>query len=474
MNLLAPKLELPGIKAICIDDLIAPKKIARNNFLFDYHLRQEDVIFSDAYTSSLELLDKHPEISIIFADIRIPYKSEDLHDFDPENPGKEWGKKLLEEEIPKRYPNREFDIFVITSYTSYDLSIVEKNAHHRIRGRYTERVANDDLAQAIRLVVNEYLNSSIQKNNFDYSFLNTETSCFVRERTEQIKLRIQRMEADILAIGNYLIEVKEKIGHGQYLRWLEIEFNWSDRQARRYTGTAKRLFGKLDNLSSVNIDRSAYWLLAEAKTSDKAIEEVLKLAETGEKITRTIVKNVRQKYIKSEPKKIQQSIIKVDKINPKPKQEILSVIPSSNPLENSWWQLGEDHRLFCGEPRNKEYLQRLSEKTALVINFLPTKDSSLILSLESIKSTSSVTFHSEDKGIDLDLMCDLIGNYVENYINSLTEVPKILVFNYLCDVELLEIADGASCSFIVAEPDLEKCEKILTIWREKGEVKRIK
>ena len=63
--------------------------------------------------------------------------------------------------------------------------------------------------------------------------------------------RIRNLQADvqrgIIEIGNELIAAKEEVGHGNWSAWLETEFDWSDRTARRFMAVAER-FGKMDNV----------------------------------------------------------------------------------------------------------------------------------------------------------------------------------------------------------------------------------
>lgn len=63
--------------------------------------------------------------------------------------------------------------------------------------------------------------------------------------------RIRELQADvqrgIIEIGNELIAAKEQVGHGNWSAWLEKEFSWSDRTARRFMAVAER-FGKMDNV----------------------------------------------------------------------------------------------------------------------------------------------------------------------------------------------------------------------------------
>lgn len=61
--------------------------------------------------------------------------------------------------------------------------------------------------------------------------------------------RIRRLQADvqrgIIEIGFELLAAKKEVGHGDWADWLEKEFEWTDRTARRFMAVAER-FGKTD------------------------------------------------------------------------------------------------------------------------------------------------------------------------------------------------------------------------------------
>ena len=63
--------------------------------------------------------------------------------------------------------------------------------------------------------------------------------------------RIRQLQADvqrgIIQIGEELIAAKQEVGHGNWSQWLDKEFAWSDRTARRFMAVAER-FGKMDNV----------------------------------------------------------------------------------------------------------------------------------------------------------------------------------------------------------------------------------
>ena len=63
--------------------------------------------------------------------------------------------------------------------------------------------------------------------DFDYASLNPETRIVIQQRTNEIKTLIQRAAQDIFEIGQKLVEVKAKLGHGHFRSWLKAEFEWS-------------------------------------------------------------------------------------------------------------------------------------------------------------------------------------------------------------------------------------------------------
>lgn len=116
---------------------------------------------------------------------------------------------------------------------------------------------------------------------FDYTMLSPETRIVVQQRTSEIKTLMRRTAQDIVDIGQKLIEVKGRLGHGQFGAWLECEFEWTTTTAWRFMNVAER-FSNLENLDFAS---SALYLLAEPSTPDLARIEAVQRAEAGEPIT---------------------------------------------------------------------------------------------------------------------------------------------------------------------------------------------
>jgi Protein of unknown function (DUF3102) len=60
---------------------------------------------------------------------------------------------------------------------------------------------------------------------------------FLREAAERIRVMMAR---DIIEIGRELIAVKDRVGHGNFLRWLDVEFEMSEPSAVRTVKDLKR------------------------------------------------------------------------------------------------------------------------------------------------------------------------------------------------------------------------------------------
>jgi len=112
----------------------------------------------------------------------------------------------------------------------------------------------------------------IIQQTFDYNSLDIETRIFVLEKAAVIQERLKRTARDIIAIGQDLIEVKARLQHGQFLNWIEAEFDMSDRHARRFMQVAER-FGKSDKMSIFPV--SVLYALAAPSTPDEVIEQVI-------------------------------------------------------------------------------------------------------------------------------------------------------------------------------------------------------
>jgi hypothetical protein len=64
--------------------------------------------------------------------------------------------------------------------------------------------------------------------------------------------------------------------HGQWLPWLNREFQWSERTARNFVAAYELAKDKSANFADFNLDISSMYLLAATSTPKKAIDEVFR------------------------------------------------------------------------------------------------------------------------------------------------------------------------------------------------------
>ena len=99
----------------------------------------------------------------------------------------------------------------------------------------------------------------------------------------------RRMASDVVAIGCLLIDVKEKLEHGQFGAWIKHYLGWSQQTISNMM-RAGETFGKVPNFGDLTIDTSALYLLASMTCPDELREEIITRASKGERITHAIVR----------------------------------------------------------------------------------------------------------------------------------------------------------------------------------------
>jgi len=119
-------------------------------------------------------------------------------------------------------------------------------------------------------------------------------AALLQQYTADIKRLVGRTAHNVVLIGQKLQLVKDHLEHGAWLAWLEREFAWSDRTARRMIEVAHRF--TLDTVANLPIETGALYLLAAPKTPEPAVTEALTLAQQGETITQVRAQGLINKY----------------------------------------------------------------------------------------------------------------------------------------------------------------------------------
>ena len=499
-------------KYLVVDDLISPNSTYKKNFYTQMGLPLENVIFASNYEEANEIIKNTPNILICFVDCIIPKSNrkenvvELLERIKQKNNSEiidnlklaEWGIKIIAE-------NQKVSMCIFSAHLDLrDLEELSKKYHNIIQFAEKPLDSTDFLA-----VKNKYIRpyfpeekkktanlSSLKPRTFDYSSVDNDLALFLMEKAQEIRRLTKRTTRDIINIGLYLIEVKAQLGHGNFLNWIDGEFGWGYTSSSRFMNVAHKF--KFATVENLNIFPTALYELAAPSTPEPATEEVLGRARQGETITRKIVQEVKEKHqssAKKSPKGREKQDFEVpsqlskrddekrgmilplrassseNKQQTADKPQILSI--QRNTIANSYWQLGEEHKLFCGEPKNPQFLKLLPNKVNLVVGLPPNNNKSLI---PDLKTEYSFIFSSEynEVEVELETIQNLIEKFVEEIILNHTDAQNNLVFCYIFAPQLLELADSLDCKCYIAESDLAKCSRILERWRKKGKVSRIK
>jgi phage N-6-adenine-methyltransferase len=158
--------------------------------------------------------------------------------------------------------------------------------------------------------------------HFDYAALDTETRMLVQQRTSEIKALMKRAAQDIIDIGQKLIEVKARLGHGNFGAWLSAEFDWHYTTAVNFMRVAETF--KNRNFLDLHVAPSALYLLAAPSTPESARVEVLERAQDGERITYTDTREVVKRHT-TMPTPNVSAPHRIEIIDIHPKQEAPSV-----------------------------------------------------------------------------------------------------------------------------------------------------
>jgi hypothetical protein len=337
---------------------------------------------------------------------------------------------------------------------------------------------------------------------FDYTALDASTSQFVQQQTGEIRGLMKRTAKDIVDIGQKLVNVKEKLGHGRFGSWLEAEFDWSIQTAKRFMNVA----AAFQNQQIVDFDfiaPSALYELAAPSLPDAARSEAFARAKAGESITYKAAKDIKQKYTLPSAKSesaLKQEVHSVPQLSPaaliitplpRLKQEIVAVrntMPVENPSAPSqgvtsvteqalllpqsststsiddqcgvWWQLGTKHLLYSGDPNSLKFLARVPKGFGLLLAFPSTANWQPVIEAE----TRIIANKYLPQGKDVRLFEDMVEASILLYSN----VRDIVVSCFMPSIEILSIINRQDRRALIAEPDAKRVSAIVSDWKQAG------
>jgi len=145
-----------------------------------------------------------------------------------------------------------------------------------------------------------------QRGGFDYSAIDSVSATEAKQAADRIRHRQRALVGAAIEIGKELIRVKPLLGRGPFGRWLDAEFAWSDRTARRFMRLAEVFGEKADTVSE--LPPGVVYRLAAPSTPKAIRDDIVTRIESGQKIGPTYIVNciddarVRERTAKLEAK----------------------------------------------------------------------------------------------------------------------------------------------------------------------------
>lgn len=447
-------------KGLLVDDELKTK-ISQENLLNNLKIPSKYVLFAADYETAIEILRENPDIKACIVDVRIPKNSSDFYDYkDDEHP--DWGISLLAK-INQLNKSAEIEIYSAQVPKDYIKDRIEEC--NNIKGFYGK-----DETQNQR---DEIIIRRLCQTSFNYLDLNDDDANFVKTETQKIKDSYHTLLEKILDIGESLIEVKKRLKHGQFGIWLTSEFSMlkgmNVKTAQRYMNVAREFkLNRQDDIMpelTLNFVPTALFTLAESSVSPAAREEAIERAKQGEKISTKVAFELKAKH--NTKKKTSSPVAKSDlqfsdtkpqtNLDPHsapPKQKIVKLIRQQNV-----WQLGK-HLLFCGDPNSAEFIKQLPSRIVLNLAFPPDRSWTFSYPNQIDSSMSFSSIYQED--ID----SFFLKQTIEDVIKFTTDGNDVATICFLPNSIILPVADNLGLRCFIAEPDLMKCQALVTVWEK--------
>jgi hypothetical protein len=107
---------------------------------------------------------------------------------------------------------------------------------------------------------------------------------------KRVRMRLKNMSAHIIEIGGELSAVKQRLEHGQFLRWVIEECELAPRHAQLMMRATQWAEGRDEIVS--HLEPTTLYLLAAPSTPKTARQEVLALLEEGQRPAPQVVKDL--------------------------------------------------------------------------------------------------------------------------------------------------------------------------------------
>jgi hypothetical protein len=328
--------------------------------------------------------------------------------------------------------------------------------------------------------------------SFDYTALAPDAAQFVREKTEKIQKLMKRTVEDFAQIGGELIAIKGQLEHGQFSSWLDTYFPWGERTAEECMNLYRH--PKTAKFADLGLGTSVARILSAPSTPDAVSDEVIALAEAGEKVDVKRTKQIKKKYVQQEQKSsfqpelptstvevikaeiesplLNQETVQLPSPTPSlqaiydervPQPEVVKALPLSPPSQ--WWRLSgfeQKHLLFGGHPDEPEFLESVPARVGIWLGFPPNPNQWLCPPGERVNTAFS--YSTIYPNIDL----KAVREAVERVLETSDESDLTAIVAYLPDPPLVVLLEDFQITCYIAEPDVAQCQKILSVWEQLG------
>ena len=376
------------------------------------------------------------------------------------------GDKLIEE--VDRENNNTRGILISAHKSDLELEQIT-NKYDWLVDSIAKPLDKDKLKKA----VNSFIGNS-DFSAFDYASLDQTTAEFLLQETKEIKTLMKRTVEGIIETGERLHRVKQRLQHGEFMTWVENEIKCHYSTALHFMRVWETFGEQKEQIADIGINVSVLYLLSAPSMPEELRTKIVKMAKAGNPVSFTEAKRLKKEY--TERKSNDSSLLKqgvittIDvaadsasthvetyQLKSAEKQQIVGIIPKAK-SEKKFWNLGK-HLLYWGSAQDPEFRARLPETVSLNIGF-PDSQSWLKENLFPVQAKSTLVFHSVFR--DLDLVT--LRNIVQRSIELCTESGEEVFFSFLPYPEMLILANNLKCRSFIAEPNLKRCQDVVTFW----------
>ena len=413
------------------------------------------------------LKESYPKYPLVLADIKMPRKA------NTETSG-EIGEEMI--------------VQIAQTYPDIKLLIISAHYGEERADKYIQKFSNvlDFLAKPLdskdllKVIKQNFLESQAVNLQFDYAGLDSETADFLKTQSLKIKRIQKEIASGILEIGRYFAEIKSRIEHGYWEKWVQEEIGYHPATAWRFVKIYENF--KSHNLEGLSISSSALSLLASPSVPDEVREEAIALARSSNQKSLSI-SQTQDLIIKSKsanPAALSEETQEAQPIPLETTQQ--STVPkntstfqtSTNPvsvnkteeiykvrIKPRLWRLGERHLLYCGEPLSTEFKKHLPSKASLSLAFPPSPN----YSVKDVVEANSYLFLST---IYDDFDPELLREMLKKSLELFTEGNEQVVISFLPTPIPLLVTHHLGCFAYMADPSRECCEAVIKAWEKTG------